>query len=148
MRISRESGGERRQCSIYRRKARCRDEIESPWFVSYRELDQQARQLHDIANENRTWRHLDFWQYQTILHARLPRIHCRHCDKIATVKVNWAREHASFSWLFEAHVMALMTEMPVAAVARKVGEHDTRLWRIFHYYVERAMKEMDMTKSA
>lgn len=143
-------------------------EIESPWFVSHRELDRQAGQLHvylnfkrgaefscrhcsesgkvhDIVNENRTWRHLDFWQYQTVLHARLPRIYCRHCDKITTVKVSWARNHTSFSWLFEAHVMALMTEMPVAAVARKVGEHDTRLWRIFHYYVERAMKEMDMT---
>ncbi|TXK66240.1 ISL3 family transposase [Paenibacillus sp. N3.4] len=143
-------------------------EIESPWFVSYRELDRQARQLHvylnfkrgaafscqrcgingkvhDIVNEDRTWRHLDFWQYQTILHARLPRIHCKHCDKITTVKVSWARVHTAFSWLFEAHVMALMTEMPVAAVARKVGEHDTRLWRIFHYYVDRAMNEMDMT---
>lgn len=143
-------------------------EIESPWFVSYRELDRKAGQLHvylnfkrgaefscqhcglngkvhDIVNEDRTWRHLDFWQYQTVLHARLPRIHCKHCGKITTVRVSWAREHASFSWLFEAHVMALMTEMPVAAAARKVGEHDTRLWRIFHYYVERAMKEMDIT---
>lgn len=86
-------------------------EIESPWFVSCRELDRQAGQLHvylnfkrgtefscqhcgasgkvhDIVNENRTWRHLDFWQYQTVLHAQLPRIQCRHCDKITTVKVS------------------------------------------------------------
>jgi hypothetical protein len=41
--------------------------------------------------------------------------------------------------------MELMKEMPVAAVARKVGEHDTRLWRIFHYYVERAMNNLDFS---
>lgn len=28
-------------------------EIESPWFVSYRELDQQARQLHVYLNFKR-----------------------------------------------------------------------------------------------
>lgn len=38
-----------------------------------------------------------------------------------------------------------MKEMPVAAVAREVKEHDTRLWRVFHYYVKRAMNELDFT---
>jgi transposase len=35
-----------------------------------------------------------------------------------------------FTCFFEAEVMELMKEKPVAAVARKVGEHDTRLWRV------------------
>ncbi len=34
--------------------------------------------------------------------------------------------------------------MPVAAVAREVGEHDTRLWRVFKYYVQQSMKEIDL----
>src|SRR5690606_24509717 len=25
-------------------------------------------------------------------------------------------------------------------------EHDTRMWRIFHHYVEKAMKELDVSK--
>ena len=33
--------------------------------------------------------------------------------------------------------MAMMTEMPVKAVARIVGEHDTRLWRIARHHAER-----------
>ncbi|WP_339064350.1 transposase [Tepidibacillus marianensis] len=37
-----------------------------------------------------------------------------------------------------------MKEMPVAAVAREVGEHDTRLWRVFKYYVQQSMKEIDL----
>ena len=38
-----------------------------------------------------------------------------------------------------------MVEMPVAAVAREVGEHDTRLWRVFKYYVNKAMENIDVS---
>ena len=143
--------------------------IEEPWYVSYRELDIKQSLLHvglnfrrgaefacpecgkackvfDIVNEDRTWRHLNFWQYQTILHARLPRIKCLACGKVLTVQVEWSRPQAGFTWLFEGYVMELMKEMPVAAVAREVNEHDTRLWRVLRYYVDRAMKEMDITE--
>ena len=41
-----------------------------------------------------------------------------------------ARPGSGFTRLFEALAMTLVTHMPVAAVARLVGEHDTRLWRI------------------
>ena len=50
----------------------------------------------------------------------------------------WAREGGGFTLLFEALVMALVSAMPVNAVARLVGEHDTKLWRVIHHYVERA----------
>ncbi len=38
-----------------------------------------------------------------------------------------------------------MKEMPVSAVACKVGEHDTLLWRIYHYYVNHPMNQLDFT---
>ena len=38
-----------------------------------------------------------------------------------------------------------MVEMPVAAVARKVGEHDTRLWRVFKHYVNKAIENIDVS---
>jgi transposase len=143
--------------------------IEEPWFVSYRELDTKEKVLHiglnfkrgaefacpncgkackvfDVVDEDRTWRHLNFWQFTTILHARLPRVKCVTCGKILTVKLDWARPQAGFTWLFEAFVMDLMKEMPVAAVARQVGEHDTRLWRVLRYYVNRSMAEMEVTQ--
>ena len=41
--------------------------------------------------------------------------------------------------------MALVSAMPVNAVARLVGEHDTRLWRIIHHYVERARASVDLS---
>jgi transposase len=57
--------------------------------------------------------------------------------------VPWARDGSGFTLLFEAHVMDLIPAMPVAAAARMVGEHDTRLWRIIHHYVNAARARAD-----
>lgn len=146
--------------------------IEEPWYVTDYELNQKDQildvyldfkrgakfacphcggshtKVHDIVDDDRTWRHLNFWQYTTYLHARHPRVKCDQCGKIRTVIVDWSRQSSGFTWFFEAEVMELMKEMPVAAVARKVGEHDTRLWRVFHYYVDRAMNQMDFSKTS
>ena len=40
--------------------------------------------------------------------------------------------------------MTLVTAMPVAAAARLVGEHDTRLWRVVLHYVEKAVARMEL----
>ena len=56
----------------------------------------------------------------------------------------WARKGSGFSFLFEALAMTLVTHMPVAAAARLVGEHDTRLWRIVFHYVKAAVARMDL----
>jgi transposase len=45
--------------------------------------------------------------------------------------------------LFEAFLLTLAKEMPVNAVARIVSEHDTRIWRILHHYVEQARRSRD-----
>ncbi|MFC1543941.1 ISL3 family transposase [Gemmatimonadota bacterium] len=74
------------------------------------------------------------------MHARLPRIQCPLCG-IKTVSVPWARGGSGFTLLFEAFVMVLVREMPVRAVARLVGEHDTRIWRILHHYVDYARSQ-------
>ena len=67
------------------------------------------------------------------------------CDKcgIRTVSVPWARPESGFTLLFEAMVMTMVSAMPVKAVARMVGEHDTRLWRVVHHYVDAARARLD-----
>jgi transposase len=97
---------------------------------------------HDT--EEKTWRHLDFFQHETHLHARTPRVRCATCG-VKRVAVPWARAGSGFTLLFEALVMMLVKEMPVAALARLVREHDTRLWRIVHHYVEDARAEADFS---
>lgn len=42
--------------------------------------------------------------------------------------------------------MTLARQMPVKAVAALCGEHDTRIWRVLHYYVAQARAEMDCSQ--
>lgn len=96
-------------------------------------------------SQEKTWRHLDFFEHHAYLHARLPRIQCPLCG-IKTVSVPWARSGSGFTLLFEAFIMVLVKEMPVKAVARLVGEHDTRIWRILHHYVDYARSQADYSE--
>jgi transposase len=95
---------------------------------------------HDT--ERKSWRHLNFFQHQAYLNARVPRVRCDTCG-IRTVSVPWARPDSGFTLLFEALVMTMVSSMPVKAVARMVGEHDTRLWRVVHHYVDAARARLD-----
>ncbi len=144
--------------------------IEDPWYVIDYELNQSKEKLHfhldfksdaqficphcgsshtkihDRLPEERTWRHMNFWRYETNLHAQLPRVKCDLCGKTRTVVVSWSRPRSGFTWYFESELMQLMKEMPVSAVARKIKEDNTRLWRVFHYYVQCHMDELDLYK--
>ena len=99
--------------------------------------------VHDTKSE--TWRHLDFFQHCTFLHARTPRVICPTCG-VHKVAVPWARAGSSFTLLFEAYVLALAKAMPIANVAERMGEHDTRLWRILEHYVWRAVEKQDLSE--
>jgi transposase len=95
---------------------------------------------HDTIEK--TWRHLNFFQHEVYLTARVARI---DCDKCGThlVDVPWARPGSGFTLLFEAMIMVLAKAMPVKTIAAFVNEHDTRLWRILHHYVGEARKAAD-----
>jgi transposase len=138
--------------------------LTAPWTVSRADLDAATQRLDvhiDFAPGSRfacpgcgaadcpvhdaeriTWRHLNFFHHQAYLTARVPRIRCDRCG-VRTASVPWARPDSGFTLLFEAMVMTMVRAMPVAAVARMVGEHDTRLWRIIHHYVERGRAAVD-----
>ena len=104
------------------------------------ECEQAGLKAHDTSEK--TWRHLNFFQHEAYLTARVPRI---KCDKCGThlVNVPWARSESGFTLLFEAMIMTLAKSMPVKTIANFVNEHDTRLWRILHYYVDDAREKAD-----
>lgn len=66
----------------------------------------------------RTWRHLNFFQYQAVLQARVPRVGCTICEKTTQVSVPWAREGSGFTQPLEAFIVALCEQMPVQVVAK------------------------------
>ena len=59
----------------------------------------KACTVYDFAPE-RTWRHLDTMQFQTVIWARTPRLECE-TDGVKTVTVPWAEPHGQIG---RAHV--------------------------------------------
>lgn len=101
-----------------------------------------ACKAHDT--DEQTWRHLNFFEHETYLVARMPRVNCE-VHGVLKVEAPWARPGSGFTMLFEAFVMALAPEIPMSVLARMVGEHDTRLWRIVKWHVADARSRVDMT---
>lgn len=95
--------------------------------------------------EEAQWRHLNFFQHEAYLKARVPRTDCPACG-VKRITVPWARPGSGFTLLFEGLLMTLFAAMPVNAVARLVGEHDTRLWRVLHHYVGQARAKADFSE--
>lgn len=140
--------------------------LQRPWFVASCSFDAEEKQLdlhldfeqgarfpcpscgrlgcavHDTFDKQ--WRHLNFFEHRTYLHARTPRTECDQCG-VKLVRVPWSRPDSGFTLLFDALVMMLAKQMPVEAIARLVGEHDTRLWRVLHHYTEEARSKVDMS---
>ena len=94
--------------------------------------------VHDT--EEKTWRHLNFFQYKCYIHLRTPRTQCPKCGKRLWIPP-WGRKQSNFTMLFEAFIMVLAREMPVSRIGEMVGEHDTRIWRIIRHHVGEAYSE-------
>jgi transposase len=98
--------------------------------------------VHDT--KERTWRHLNFFQYETYIHARVPRTDCATCG-VVQVEVPWARPGSGFTLLFEMLVLQFSREMSVDAVAKTVHTGANRIWRILQRYVDRARRKVDLS---
>ena len=143
--------------------------LDEPWFVesvSFVDVvETSTKELHIFLNfrkgfefltdtgqkgkgydtEEKTWRHLDFFQHKCVLRARVPRIQLED-GKVRQVAVPWARCGSGFTLLFEAYSMLLIeSEMPVSKVADCVGVTTPRLWRVFDYWIERAKSKDDLS---
>lgn len=100
--------------------------------------------VHDTAE--RTWRHLNFFQHETHLHARQPRVRCPE-HGVKTVEVPWARPGAGFTLLMEAFILALVQHgMTPRQVGQLLCEYDTRVWRVVTHYVDEARAKADFSE--
>jgi transposase len=127
-----------------------------PWEVTRVELDDAAKVVHVWLTEyagttftcpdcdtvsplhdhvERSWRHLDTCQYETQLHAKVPRVRCAE-HGVKTVPVPWAAAHSRFTMLFERLAIAWLKEATPAAVARRLG----LTWEEANGIVERAVR--------
>lgn len=100
--------------------------------------------VHDTTEKE--WRHLNFFQYEAYLHAKVPRVKCPNqgCG-VKQVTVPWARAGSGFTLLFEALVMTMARDLPVKVMGRLFAVTDTRLWRVIQSYVEMARAAEDFS---
>lgn len=131
--------------------------ITAPWFVAEVELDleegevhvylEHQRQaswscpecgktspLHDHQPE-RAWRHLDTCQYQTFLHAEIPRTCCEE-HGVRVVPIPWAEPYGHFTGLFERLAIDWLQAASQQAVAARLGLS----WDEVHGIMQRAVK--------
>jgi transposase len=98
--------------------------------------------VHD--RKERIWRHLDLCGDRTFIHAAIPRTDCPRCG-VRQVQIPWAREGSRFSVKFEEMLLSMVSELPVATLARMVGETPNRVWRIVEHYADTAVNGSDLS---
>jgi transposase len=80
---------------------------------------QQALPCRDHAEE-RVWRHLDTCQYQTLLHARVPRVDCP-THGVRQVRVPWAEARSRFTLLMEHLIIDLIRQCSTVTGACRIA---------------------------
>jgi len=113
------------------------------FWAAESDRQRQPVRLYDHTAELE-WRHLDVFEHRCLLRCRLPR--ARKPDgSIYRVQPPWEGFCKHFTKAFEAMTLLLLREMSVAATARALGEHDTRLWRLLHAHVAAAYPKVDFS---
>lgn len=96
-------------------------------------------------SEWRSWRHLNFFQFECYVQAPIPRVDGGPGVGIQRVVVPWARPQSGFSLLLESLMLLLARSgMTVAEVARTVGEYPQRVWTVLFHHVAQAQERMDL----
>ena len=140
--------------------------VEEPWYIKEYKFDSISENL-DIwldfkrgskflcpkcgkpdcsayDTKEKVLRHINYFQYATYLHFRVPRVKCNNCGTLQ-IRVPWAREQSHFTLQMEAMIIKLAKRMPVLQVGNLLGEHDTRIWRVIHRYVGEARSKEDFS---
>jgi transposase len=90
--------------------------------------------IADHAPE-RSWRHLDTMQFETVLTARIPRCRCPACG-VKTITVPWAEKHSRFTLLFEAFAIEVLQACStIQSACGLLGMN----WDTAHQLMERAV---------
>ena len=105
----------------------------------------EAQGVHDTRE--REWRHLNFFQFDAYINARVPRISCSECGKTTQAEVPWARPQSGFTQLMEALIITLCQAMPVARVQQLLNiRGNDRIWNVLDYYIPKAREQEEFSK--
>lgn len=95
-------------------------------------------------HQERTWRHLNFFEHECYLHARVPRVKIEN-GAVRMVDVPWATPGSSFTLLFEAYALLLVQGgLPVSKAGDYMEIDGRRIWRIIKRRVATALAEQPL----
>jgi transposase len=141
--------------------------IEEPWFIQDVNFDNEKKRLdifidfrkgskfeyvsaagevlegivHDT--KEKTWRHLNFFEHECYLRARVPRIRKKD-NKVEIITTPWEGKMQGFTLLFEALILQLCTGMPVLTASQIVNVSDDKIWSMLQRYVDEAISYMSL----
>jgi len=91
--------------------------------------------LKSYDTTKKTWRHLNFFEHECYLHARVPRVRLPN-GKTKLIKTPWEGLSNGFTLLFEALLLQLCQAMPVSKVAAITKTSDDKLWSMCERYID------------
>jgi len=92
----------------------------------------------------KTYRHLNFFQCECLLHVKTPRI--KPIDNtIRLISPDWIGLSNGFTLYFEAFLLELCMHMPVTQVAKMTQTTDYKIWAMLERYVMRALSLQNLS---
>lgn len=141
--------------------------VQDPWYIKDIQFSAENKRLdihldfrkgavfhYESAKENingdfkvydtvlKEWRHLNFFEHECYLHARVPRLDITDTIK-RLIDPPWSGLSNGFTLLFEALALQLASHMPVHTVGRIVNESDYKIWAMLERYVTIALANND-----
>lgn len=146
--------------------------IQQPWFIKDIQFNIENKRLdihidfhkgsvfhYESEKENikgdfkvydtelKQWRHLNFFEHECFLHARVPRLDISENTK-RLINPPWAGLGNGFTMLFEALLLQLASHMPVHTVSRLTKESDYKIWAMLERYVDQSLAKNDYSNLA
>lgn len=133
--------------------------VKEPWEVERVEVDAKEEAVHVwlrrwkdspadcpecgkraaiYDHRDREWRHLDTCQFQTRIHASVPRVSCSE-HGVVQIRVPWATPGSKFTMLFERLVIDWLQEASVTAVRKRLSLGWQATWGIMERAVARGL---------
>lgn len=144
--------------------------INDPWYIEDIQFNSEDKRLdihidfhkgsvfhYESEEENITgdykaydtqfkeWRHLNFFEHECYLHARVPRVKIDD-DIIRLISPPWSGINNGFTMLFEALVLQLASHMPVHTVSQIIKTSDYKIWSMLERYVNLALSKNDYSQ--
>lgn len=111
-------------------------------FKANAQFDGKKYSIYD--HQERVWQHLNFFQYNCFIHARVPRVKLED-GSIKLIQVPWADKHSRFTLLFEQFVLEFIKGgMSLAKAGNLFQIEGKRIFRIIKKYVDNALKRQPL----